>query len=308
MSTPEADGRPAPARSRAEFIDAAVDEIVAEGERLGVRPLPRPVVEADGDDIASVRWNLSGAEIPPDALIAAMEADLAADSQPGSADGQSGAATRSTEGAPLDKAVRTPATIREAVFTARPVRIGKSGIVVDARARDVPFDWLTLPDGRHTAVSALQRGTLGSAEVQAEAPTQDLVDLARLVFGRALASEQVRLRRLDLELSSAGRRAVRAQGAVAARKGILSGSVRASATIEVDDAFVLRLRDVALTSANPIIGVALLVLRGRIRRYAEDFAHDLATDLPPGCRFTALEITAGERLTFNAEIAGSTPA
>jgi len=107
---------------------------------------------------------------------------------------------------------------------------------------------------------------------------------------------------LDVELESAGPRSVTLHGFARVRKGILSASVRATGTAEVDARMVLTVRDLELSSRNPVVAALLLAARGELAK-AEGHQVDLVSDLPPGVRLADVRVDVGETLAVTARFA-----
>ncbi|RCK70051.1 hypothetical protein DT076_08630 [Desertihabitans brevis] len=193
---------------------------------------------------------------------------------------------------------RTPASVRRAVLRARPVHLRGVPVEVEADAADLPFSWVEGGDRCGIEVAAPAPGWRLRGTARASAPTRELVAAVRAAAAEELGRQGVRLTRFEVDLTGSGPRTLRARVRTAVRKGLVSGSVTASGTASVDDALVLQLRDVRLTSRNPILAVALLVLRGKIRA-AVGRPVPLAEHLPPWVHLTDLQVGAGPTLTLS---------
>ncbi|MFD4991840.1 hypothetical protein ACFWH7_12440 [Cellulosimicrobium cellulans] len=219
-------------------------------------------------------------------------------------------------GAPADATTSGPATCdvedvrsrEDAVL--RRLRVDAHPLVVE----DVPVDVLAEVEGLRFRWVEDSAGGLGvegvepddaaplTGHVRVAAPRDAIVATARRLVATELQNLGLTLASLDVELESAGPRSVTLRGFARVRKGILSASVRATATAEVDAQMVLAVRDLELSSRNPVVAALLVAARGELAK-VEGRQVDLVSDLPPGVRLADVRVDVGETLAVSARFA-----
>jgi hypothetical protein len=175
-------------------------------------------------------------------------------------------------------------------------------ISVDVRLAGIPFDWVTTtgegvgadpvePDAAHpvtgTVDARVERGPL-------------------LAAVREIASEQARaagvtITDLQLALTAQDPRTVRVDVRASVRRGILGATVTGRATAGLDDALVLHVRDLELSSPNPLVGAMVAVARSRVEAVVGR-PRDLGRHLPPGVRVTDLRIGTDPDVTLHLRL------
>ncbi|MFF2496408.1 hypothetical protein [Agromyces sp. NPDC058064] len=188
---------------------------------------------------------------------------------------------------------RTPATLEELRLVGRPVVIAGLPVVVDGLARGIRFDWVETGDGE----LSIEEVPLADAAplhgyLSASAQTGELVAALDALLRAALAEMGLRLKALEVTIEGSTRDALRLGAFARIGKGPFSASARLSTAVSVDRSFTLRIRRLRLTSANPIVAIALLFARRGLRA-ARRTRVPLAEQLPPGTRFAEFSVDAG---------------
>jgi hypothetical protein len=219
-------------------------------------------------------------------------------------------------GAPSDATTSSPTTAdvedvrsrEDAVL--RRLRVDAHPLVVE----DVPVDVVAEAEGLRFRWIEDSAGGLGvegvepddaaplTGHVRVAAPRDAIVATARRLVATELQNLGLTLASLDVELESAGPRSVTLRAFARVRKGILSASVRATATAEVDAQMVLAVRDLELSSRNPVVAALLVAARGELAK-VEGRQVDLVSDLPPGVRLADVRVDVGETLAVSARFA-----
>jgi len=198
---------------------------------------------------------------------------------------------------------REDATLRRLRVDAHPLVVEGVPVDVTAEVEGVRFRWVEGTDGT-LAVEAVEPDDDAplSGHVRVAAPRDEVVDTVRRIVATELHAIGLALTALDVEVVARGPRSVSLRADARVRKGILSASVRATATAVVDERMVLTVRDVELSSRNPVVAALLVVARGELAK-VEGRRVDLAADLPPGIRVADVRVEVGETLAVAARLA-----
>lgn len=260
-------------RIRRFALEGAPPVALAQADAL----LAATTVELDGDDIATLDVQATGLVFD----------ESGTDVEPPTAS--------------LPGARRTPGVIRHARVHGDPVQVAGVPVTLDADASGVRFAWLETDT--HAGIELIEPSDDApiTGQLSVAAPQQAVVDAARTIATRMAAEQGYDLRSLDVQFSSRGPREVALRGEAAIRKGILGASVQVAATAQIDDAMVLRFRDVSLSSGNMIVAGMLSLLRSRIEKATSE-PIDLASRLPAGVRLADVRLEAGEVLALVARL------
>ena len=154
-------------------------------------------------------------------------------------------------------------------LTGNPVVFQGVPVVVTAEAARVPLDWLTFADGRLAlAVSSNLPGRWrkpAAVTVRVEANPDDVVtaimDAMRVVLNdlKGLTADGAKLK-----LKQRTPKQVVVDFQVRVRWKFLRPRLRFRTRLNIDQHFVLRLRQTSVTSSNPLLGVVLRFYRRRI--------------------------------------------
>ncbi|QJW36899.1 hypothetical protein [Cellulosimicrobium protaetiae] len=272
------------ARLRPALLDA-LGPTVEGSERV------RLDADLDGPDVARLDVDLTGVHV----RVGSAQHEAG---HGGAADATD-PATRDVE----DVRSREDAELRRLRLDAHPLLVEDVPVDVDAEVAGLRFRWVEDTAGA-LGVEPVEPDDAApvSGHVRVAAPRDALVATARRLVATELESIGLTLASLDVELASAGPRSVSLRGFARVRKGILSASVRAAGTAEVDAHMVLTVRDLELSSRNPVVAALLLAARGELAK-AEGHRVDLASDLPPGVRLADVRVEVGETLAVTARLA-----
>lgn len=242
----------------------------------------------DGPDVARLDVDLTGLHVRVPGSDASTTDDQA-----------SREATRTVE----DVRSREDATLRRLRVDAHPLHVEDVPVDVTAEVEGLRFRWVEGLDGSLSVegVEPDERAPL-TGHVRVAAPRDAVLATARRLVAAELQGIGLTLASLDVDLVPDGPRRVALQGFARVRKGILSASVRARATADVDARMVLTVRDVELSSRNPVVAALLLAARGELAK-VDGRSVDLAAELPDGVRLADVRVETGETLAVSARFA-----
>lgn len=205
---------------------------------------------------------------------------------------------------------RRPGVIRTARLIADPVRIESIAVSIDAQINDVPVEWLvyaepTIPDQPETIHGldladdgAGMRGTI-TASLRADDLSPLIASLARPL----LHSNGIHLNRLKATITQDGADGIRIDAGAGIRWRLLGASARGSARVHVSPDGVITLRDLKVSSRNPLVMLALRAVRHSVREQIGK-SFDLNEDLTSadGPRLADLRVAADDELTVSARL------
>lgn len=204
-------------------------------------------------------------------------------------------------------ASRTPAQLRTATITGRPLYIESFPLTLDVDIKNVAFEWLTDTEGGLWAKDGEQKlnGFVATAEVEGD------IDQARDTIWEIaqMAAEEsgAHLRHLEFDIDVArpmlGEQLLTLAGTASGRYKIFGTKVRFSVEAMLENATgVLTLRDIQLRSGNPMVALALLVFRKQVRQLVGQ-STSLIEGLPEHYRIDNLELRLrGRRLSATLRI------
>lgn len=200
----------------------------------------------------------------------------------------------------LAPATRERGTVGKLRVEAHPVTVVGAAVDVVVEAAGVPFEWVETADG-----------ALGLAWVEPDAsspvtgsarlaiPAHAIQAAAERVAAQLAAANGLKLARLDVDLAPAGGNGVAVTVEAQVKKALLSATVEAGMTAVVDDALGVTLRDVRVTSRNPVVAALLVAARSRVERY-DGRRFDLVSELPTGIRLADVRVTVGDEVVLTA--------
>ncbi|UKJ64662.1 hypothetical protein H1Q78_04415 [Cellulosimicrobium cellulans] len=241
--------------------------------------------DLDGADVARLDVDLTGVHV----RVGGAPSDATT----------SGPATSDVE----DVHSREDAVLRRVRVDAHPLVVEDVPVDVVAEAEGLRFRWVEDTSGG-LGVEGVEPDDAAplTGHVRVAAPRDAIVATARRLVATELQNLGLTLASLDVELESAGPRSVTLRAFARVRKGILSASVRATATAEVDAQMVLAVRDLELSSRNPVVAALLVAARGELAK-VEGRQVDLVSDLPTGVRLADVRVDVGETLAVSARFA-----
>ncbi|MBE9939100.1 hypothetical protein [Cellulosimicrobium cellulans] len=255
--------------------------------------------EVEGTAAVRLDADLKGADVSRlDVDLTGVRVRVGAD-RPASSSGRSTSPTVDVE----HVRSREDAVVRRLRVDAHPLLVDDVPVDVTAEIEGLRFRWVEGADGS-LAVEGVEpddAAPLGG-HVRVSAPREAVLTTARRIVATELQNIGLTLASLDVDLVATGPRTVSLQAFARVRKGLLSASVRATGTAEVDARMVLTVRDLELSSRNPVVAALLVVARGELAK-VEGRHVDLAADLPPGVRVADVRVEAGEHLAVTARLA-----
>lgn len=202
---------------------------------------------------------------------------------------------------------RESATLRRATLRALPLLVQGVGIEIEAEAQNAPFDWLELP-GDQLAVAPREDlrdrfGHRSRISLRVGADRDAILPAILAPIREEATRDGIHLSRERITLHQLGPRRIRIGGRVRVRWRLLAATYRGSVEVHVDNAYVLRMRLVKLSSTNLVAAAILLALRGRIRRtLAEELKPvDLNAALAPW-NLRQLKLRADRRVEVKVEL------
>ncbi|WP_226530972.1 hypothetical protein [Microbacterium paraoxydans] len=206
---------------------------------------------------------------------------------------------------------RRAGTARTIRLIARPVRVERIPVVIDAQVYDAPIEWLVYatpvvagrPESRF-GIEVVGDGAGMRGSFLASLAATDLPRLLTAVLRPALKAGGVRLRRLTATVVPDGPDGVRIDGAAGVRWRIFPASARATARIDIDPSGIITVRDVRVTSGNLVVALALRAVRRTIRAQ-NGRTYDLNDELGFGetaLRLHDVRLTVADQLTVAARL------
>lgn len=190
--------------------------------------------------------------------------------------------------------------IGELSLLAGAVRWEQSDVDGEFRLEGLPFTWLML-DGQLVGFRSEESATQdGRGYLRLETDLDRLVESIRVAAGRQVRQYGVQLRRLRLRATELGGRSYQVHGEAAARWKVLPVSGRISMVATIDDDLVLRFSDVRVSSANPLVALALAVGR---RSLLEGLAEPIPLRQELGLDLIDLTLRVEPRLHIEASFA-----
>lgn len=119
----------------------------------------------------------------------------------------------------------------------------------------------------------------------------DLTHMVRDLVSAQIAAMGATLTDLQVQITTRDERTAVVEVAAKVKKGLLSASAQFRVGARVDDQMVARLGQIQARSGNPLVGMILAAVRGRLDRYA-DREYDLNAYLPAGLRLVDLRLRA----------------
>ena len=194
------------------------------------------------------------------------------------------------------------ATVRRARLEAHPLVVEDVPVDVTVLAEGLRFVWVETTDGRlGVAPEEPDEAHPVTGHVRVGVPQDAVVDTARRLLATELATQGLALSSLDVEIAAAGPRAVTVRAFARVRKGILSASIHAALVADVDHRMVLTVREIDLSSRNPVVAALLVVARRQVDE-VRGRTVDLAAELPAGVRLgdVHLDVDPGGAVTLTA--------
>ncbi|HLS14106.1 MAG TPA: hypothetical protein VK095_06300 [Beutenbergiaceae bacterium] len=238
------------------------------------------VVAGSPPDLASVEVELSGVHIGIEQVQqASAERDL----------------FRPTDPQPIDAG-----RIGTLVIQAAPLLVADIPVHLHLRAERVPVQWVRDDRDNLWAVEDT-RTELGevSGEGELRAPTDQVIAVLRERVRTELAAEGLTLSEFDLQLSTPRPGHLHAVVDTTVRKGVLSASVQLRTRVSIDHQMVLTVQEVTATSRNPLVGLLLRILRGRVAAFGGTRV-DLNDRMPPGLHVLDVDLSVDTELRARA--------
>lgn len=199
----------------------------------------------------------------------------------------------------LDAVHASQGLLRFAEVRARPLIVMGAEFTLDGALADVPITWLEDAAGRLAIAIDDRRDPLNiTGDLALRVPQDAFIELLHRVVAELDASEDVPFN-IDLRqvrLTQETPRSVKVEASAKVSKGIVGGTAIGRATIEIDHDLVLHVRELEVTSRNPIIAGLL--------KFADSYMHvdpvELADIGPLGERIIDVTLTVGDEIEARA--------
>lgn len=181
---------------------------------------------------------------------------------------------------------------------AAPMLVDGIPLTADGELRDIRLQWLETASGEvglEFPSPTPDRPIRGYLRLSA--PKEEALRGLSAFISASIEREGLRVDRLDIDVRSSGPRQVSLAARAKVRKGLLAGKVRVLGSVEIDANLILRLRDLSITSANPVLAVMIGMVRGELERM-ESEPLDLKDALPPGSRVTQFQVEVDRDISF----------
>ncbi|MFV2144631.1 hypothetical protein [Isoptericola sp. G70] len=202
-----------------------------------------------------------------------------------------------------DVVSRDEAVLRTLRLDAHPLTAVDLPVDLAAELQGVLFAWVAGADGSVGAElvePSEDAPVTGNARVAVS--REGLAGTVRGLLTVALAGNGIQLTDFDLRIDQTGPRDAAIAIGASIKKGMfLSAKITATASAAVDDAMVLTVGDVQLSSGNPIVGALLGTMKGRVEEVAGRRI-DLAGALPPGVRLSDVRLDVGDEIVLTAQL------
>ncbi|WP_407318373.1 hypothetical protein UQW22_17120 [Isoptericola halotolerans] len=272
----------APRPATGDDLAARLRDTLRETARGQVHGLDEARIEAtlDGADVHSLEIDLTGVAFVP---------------------GQGGS-PEAPSWTP-DVVSRDDAVLRTLHVGAHPLTAVDLPVDVSTELQGVRFSWVAGADGSVGAeLVEPSEDSPVTGDARVAVSREGLAGTVRGLLTVALAGNGIQLTDFDLRIDQTGPRDAAIAIDASIKKGMfLSAKITATASAAVDDAMVVTVGDIRLSSGNPIVGALLGTMKGRVEEVAGRRI-DLAEALPPGVRLTDVRLDVGEEIVLSAEL------
>jgi hypothetical protein len=220
---------------------------------LGAGPVPTSADELGarlGAGLGRVLAPASGAAVP---VAAEPGADGTVDGVWVDVTGVDASGARDIEPGPIVSTA--PGTVRSLTIAGSPAILRGLPVTIAAEGEHVPIAWNTAGDGSLwlAVEDASGRGAPASARVDVSAAVADLERLVADEVSARIGGMGLTLKNVAVAVAAVGTRGLDIRSDVTVGKSFLSAKVTLTARAVVDDAMVLTISDVDLTSGNPLV-------------------------------------------------------
>ena len=207
----------------------------------------------------------------------------------------------------VPKAGGTPVSVDRVQLVADPLNVRDVRAQVRGELRRVPAAWVA--DGAGILWLVPQEdgrpaGAAGSAEGEVEVAAQ-VADLeaGALSLGRPLLAERgFTLTAVQLQVHATGSSRAEVHLRAQVRRGLLSATVEGRGTASVDEALVLTLSGLKVSSANPLVSMGLAMVARHLQAW-EGRRIDLGGSLIGGLRVRQVAVhSTGGRVAVSAQV------
>jgi hypothetical protein len=153
-------------------------------------------------------------------------------------------------------------SVRRFEVTGHPVQIENAAVSLDLSATDVRFRYRRGDDERLMLAPA----GCGDGEVVVEIKRADLEALIMTAAKRAAAAQGAQVTKLQLDLKLLGPRSLAVEALVSAKKMFLTGSVRLSGRVDVDEGLNARVSGLDCVGEGVVGSVAAGALKPKLRQ------------------------------------------
>jgi hypothetical protein len=188
-------------------------------------------------------------------------------------------------------------TAAELRIVGKPIRYQGRGINLELNATGAKFDLSHDEKGRALLVAREADG----GNVAFDIAAADLQFIVKSAATEAAKQKGVSIQDLDVKLSNQGPRAVDVQVRVKAKKLVMSGTVTVKGRIEIDDALVAKVSNLACEGEGMMGNMAAGMIQGPLRAQ-EGRRFPLTTFSLGGLSLRDLQISTANGLSITAEV------
>lgn len=273
-------------------------ELAAAGDQLGGLDAVRISADLRGDDLEQLTFDASGVALQ-------LRPQPSATPPPGIASAHSDT-TAATE-----IRSRRPGIARRVRLIAAPARVDGIPLTVDVELLDLPIDWLEYeepsdPTRPETVVGIDVRDDEGvRGALSASIRSNDIGPLFERIARAALEADGVDIRSVRIDLRQDGADGIRIAARVGVRWKLLSASARMRARLRISPDAVVTVRDLGVSSRNPIVALALFAARTQVRAQIGRTLDLNDETSSSGVRLHDVRLTAGRDLKLSARVGKS---
>jgi hypothetical protein len=152
-------------------------------------------------------------------------------------------------------------TVRELCIAGRPIQIENARVTLDLLASDVRLRYAR-------GESGLWLVPIGVAEgrILLEVPRTDLEALILTHAKEAAQSHGANVTKLELKLTLLNPRSIAAEAVVTAKKTLLSGTVRLTGRLDIDDALTARISNLDCVGQGVVGSVAAAAIKPKVKQ------------------------------------------
>ena len=177
-------------------------------------------------------------------------------------------------------------TVKSLRLLAKPLRLGPAGASIDLTASNALLHY----DRDSAGCLLFMLSGWSGARLSVEIPCADLEALMLAEAAAPAAEQGVKITRLELQLTQRGQHSLDADARVTAKKLMVSGTIRISGTLDVDNQLIAHLSNLHCFGDGIIGKLATVALAPKLRQF-DGRAFPLAAFVPAGFKPADVRLT-----------------